>query len=245
MRMINNRLMVASSDAVSFFNIDTGRVSRIIKAIFQDEEITTCEYLPNQNMLLLVNPKGLMKGVDADNGGLVLEMQLPEGKPIRLRYEDHVKMLFYSSDEAIAMYQHDSKRSAFELKREIRHHDDYIVIADGSCLHDLVAFTYGGNVVYFYTHERARALGSLLAPEPVVDLLFVAKHKLIALLSETSLAVMSYEVSYGTITTTVKYAIEDVWAGKAISARIWQNTNELFVASATGHLLIINNTFQG
>lgn len=42
MRMINNRLMVASSDAVSFFNIDTGRVSRIIKAIFQDEEITTC-----------------------------------------------------------------------------------------------------------------------------------------------------------------------------------------------------------
>ena len=131
-------------------------------------------------------------------------------------------MLFHSSDEAIGMYQYDPKRASFELKRDICSHEDTIKIADGSCLHDLVAFTYGGNVVYFYTHERAKPLGSVLMAEPVVDLLFVTTHKLIGVLTESSLTIMSYEINYGTITTTVRYLLERMWMGGAISARTWQ-----------------------
>jgi hypothetical protein len=42
--------------------------------------------LSKQYFILLVNPKGYMKGIDAENGSLVMEMQLALGKPIRLRY---------------------------------------------------------------------------------------------------------------------------------------------------------------
>lgn len=76
-----------------------------------------CEYLSIQNLLLLVNPKGQLKAIDAENGGLAAELQLPEGRPIRLRYEDHVKMMFYACDESISMFQYDPKRMTFELKR--------------------------------------------------------------------------------------------------------------------------------
>jgi hypothetical protein len=63
--MVNRKLMAATNEAVYFFNVDTGRATRIIKAIYQDEDIVACEYLPNQNMLLLVNHRGLMKAIDA------------------------------------------------------------------------------------------------------------------------------------------------------------------------------------
>ena len=45
-----------------------------------------------------MNYKGVLRAIDAENGSLVHEMFLGEGRPIRLRYEDHVKILFYSSD---------------------------------------------------------------------------------------------------------------------------------------------------
>lgn len=44
-----------------------------------------------------MNGRGLLKAVDADNGSVVTQMQMAEGRPVRVKYEDDVKMLFYCS----------------------------------------------------------------------------------------------------------------------------------------------------
>ncbi len=79
----------------------------------------------------------------------------------------------------------------------------------------------------------------------MLDLLFVAKHKLIGLLTENSFAVMSYDINHGTITTTVMYVLQRLWEGKVVSAKVWQNSEEIFVASTTGQLLVVQNKFTG
>lgn len=86
LKMVNNRMMVVSTQLIAFFNVDTGRAHRVIKAVFQEEEIVACDYLPNQNLVLLVNPKGVFKAIDADNGSVVTEMQMAEGRPLKLKY---------------------------------------------------------------------------------------------------------------------------------------------------------------
>lgn len=36
LRLVNNRLMVICTEHITFFNVDTGRVHRVIRAVFQD-----------------------------------------------------------------------------------------------------------------------------------------------------------------------------------------------------------------
>lgn len=222
-RMVNNRLMVVSTLLVSFFNIDTGRAHRVIKAVFQEEEILACEYLQNQNLIILISAKGLMKAVDAENGSIVTEMQVPDGRPIKLKYEDDVKILFYCSEDAICLYQHSPKQSTFELKRSISHHDDYIRVAECSCLHDLIAFTYGGNVLYFYTHERSKPIGSLLLNSPAYSIQFLKRFKLLCALTEHSILVISYTPTSNSLAFTIRYQLEYLWPKDVVSGQLWQN----------------------
>jgi hypothetical protein len=85
----------------------------------------------------------------------------------------------------------------------------------------------------------------LLAAENVMDFLFVAKHKLVGLLTDHTLNVMSYEVDYGVIVLTVKYKLEDIWSRDVVSRRLWQNPSTIFIASSAGDLIVIENRFQG
>lgn len=59
------------------------------------------------------------------------------------------------------------------------------------------------------------------------------------------MSVVSYEISYGNLTTTTKYVLEKLWTSDIHSARIWQNNEEVFLASSSGHLIIIENKFRG
>lgn len=51
--------------------------------------------------------------------------------------------------------------------------------------------------------------------------------------------VVSYSINYGVVSFKIRYLIEDVWPIDVVSSKMWENQDEIVIASSNGIIKVI------